>query len=574
VVVGSGYGGAITASRLARAGQDVCLLERGAELLPGEYPSTLADARRGVQTDSAAGRVGSPTAICDLRVNNDINVLVGCGLGGTSLINANVSIRPDPRVFADARWPRAFRDDLETLLADGFARAEEMLRPMPYPADGEPLLKLTALERSAEALGTDLSRLSINVTFTDGPNVVGVQQYACTRCGNCVSGCNYGAKNTVLMNYLPDAKAHGAEIFCQVGVRHVERDGSRWRLHFHEVAGGRRRRAAPAGSVTADIVVLAGGSLGSTEILLRSQESGLPLSERVGHGFTGNGDVLGFAYNNDVPVNAIGFGPAPDDRREPVGPTITGAIDLRDGPELEDGMIIEEGAIPGAVGSAIAAAFATAAGLLGEDTDRGYSDRVAELRREVESLTKGAYHGALRNTQVYLVMAHDSGNGRISLEHDRVRVAWPGVGSEPIFAAVGERLVEATRPLGGTYLPNPISTRLSGHDLVTVHPLGGCVMAETAEDGAVNERGQVFSGAAGTAVHEGLYVSDGSVIPRSLGVNPLLTISAVAERGAALIAADRGWSIDYALPPPAASPPGELTAVATTPSDREEETRP
>ena len=158
---------------------------------------------------------------------------------------------------------------------------------------------------------------------------------------------------------------------------------------------------------------------------------------------------------------------------------------------------------------------------------------------------RGAHHGAAHNTQVYLVMTHDDGNGRMSLEHDRLRISWPGVGDQPIFKRVGERLEQATKPLGGTYLKNPLWSKLTHHDLVTVHPLGGCIMAEEAKRGVVNHKQQVFSATDGEAVHEALYVCDGSVIPRSLGVNPLLTISALAERCCALLAKDRGWKIDY-----------------------------
>ena len=246
VVVGSGYGGAIAASRLARAGQDVCVLERGKERVPGEYPDTLREAVRELQADWPRGHQGSRTALFDLRVNREMNVLVGCGLGGTSLINANVSLEAEPRVFEDACWPQAFRDDRKTRLADGYRRAREMLRPTPYPADAPPLAKLEALERAAGGVQGAFYRPPINVTFEDGPNHVGVEQRACTLCGDCVSGCNHGAKNTVLMNYLPDAKAHGAEIFTRTSVRYVERAGSRWRVHLELLEDGRRRRPAVA----------------------------------------------------------------------------------------------------------------------------------------------------------------------------------------------------------------------------------------------------------------------------------------------------------------------------------------
>jgi cholesterol oxidase len=109
VVVGSGYGGGIAASRLARAGRSVCVLERGKEFQPGEYPNTLPEAMRETQTDTPEGRLGPHTGLYDLRVNPDLNVFVGCGLGGTSLLNANVALRADPRVFADPRWPAELR---------------------------------------------------------------------------------------------------------------------------------------------------------------------------------------------------------------------------------------------------------------------------------------------------------------------------------------------------------------------------------------------------------------------------------------------------------------------------------
>src|SRR5213593_2876596 len=185
VVVGSGYVGAIAASRLARAGQSVCLLERGQELRPGEFPDTAGEAVRETQLDLPTGHVGSRTSLYDIRVNDDINVFMGCGLGGTSLVNANVALRPDPRVYDDVRWPRALRADVPTRLADGFRRAEEMLKPNPYPADQPPLAKLRALERSGRAVGQPATRVPINVTFADGVNHVGVEQHACTLCGDC-----------------------------------------------------------------------------------------------------------------------------------------------------------------------------------------------------------------------------------------------------------------------------------------------------------------------------------------------------------------------------------------------------
>ena len=106
LVIGSGYGGAIAASRLARAGRRVCVIERGREIQPGEYPRTELELLDEVQMDAPIKHFGSPAALFDVRFNKDINAVVGCGLGGTSLINAAIALRPDPRLLADLRWPR------------------------------------------------------------------------------------------------------------------------------------------------------------------------------------------------------------------------------------------------------------------------------------------------------------------------------------------------------------------------------------------------------------------------------------------------------------------------------------
>jgi len=562
-VVGSGYGGGIAASRLARGGQAVCLLERGRELLPGEYPNTMAEAARELQVTAPQGHAGPAAGLYDLHLNEGVSVFVGCGLGGTSLLNASVALRAEPRVFEDPRWPAAIRGHTDGL-DEHYARAEEMLKPVAYPATSPGLPKLAALEESARRLGGRFYRPPINVSFEAGVNHVGVEQGACQLCGDCVSGCNHSAKNTTLMNYLPDARNHGAEIYTEVAVRWLERAGERWVVHYELVGSGRAGFDAPELFVTADIVVLAAGTLGSTEILLRSKARGLTLSDRLGHRFTGNGDVLAFGYNSERRIDGIGDGHVEPKRRPPVGPCITGIIDLREQPELEHGMVIEEGSIPGALSSLLPEVFATL-GQGGDNTANGFGSLLRQREREVESLLLGAHAGAMRNTQTYLVMTHDDDAGRIELVNDRAVVDWRRAGDQEIFRIVDERLREATAAISGVHVRDPIWSQLAGNSLVTVHPLGGCVMSDDAGQGVVNDRHQVFAAAEGTAVHEGLYVADGSVVPRPLGVNPLLTISALAERAVALLARDRGWTISYSLPSaPAAPPPAPTVGIEFT----------
>ena len=564
IVIGSGYGGAITASRLSRAGKRVCVLERGKERQAGEFPSTTLEAGEELQIDLPAHHSGSRTGLFDLRVNHDISVLVGCGLGGTSLINANVSFRPDLRVFDDPRWPEALRKEQGERLTLGFELAEKMLGANKFPEDRPLPPKSLAMKRSAEAMGHRFYTLPLNVTFTDGYNHAGVRQKACTLCGDCASGCNHSAKNTVAMNYLPDAKRHGAEIFVEASVRWVERaaDG-KWSVHYHPLHTGREAFDAPTLFVTGDIVVLAAGVLGSTEILMRSRDTGkLTVSGRLGHGFGGNGDVLGFGYNGTPEIRSVGMGQKGVDESRPldpehaIGPCITSVIDMRGNADLRDDMIIEEGVIPGALAPILPLTQRLAA-LEGVNTSPSHI--LQQQAREVASLTLGAYRGATNHTQTYLGMCHDDSNGSMKLEGDRLRLEWPNVGKAPVFEALNQRLLDSTRPLEGIYIANPIWSDVLGKSLVTVHPLGGCNMADSAEGGVVDHTCKVFSSSTGTAVHEGLYVCDGSVIPTAMGVNPLLTISALTERCCMIMAEERGLTIDYAQKGPIRETPALRT---------------
>ena len=217
------------------------------------------------------------------------------------------------------------------------------------------------LQRQAEALGHKFTLPPINVTFETGVNEAGVEQPACTGCGDCVSGCNVGSKNTLLMNYLPDAWRWGASIFTGVDVQWVERSAGRWAVRYHLLDAGRERFDEDPLTVVGDIVVLAGGTLGSTEMLLRSAKHGLTVSPCVGSRFSGNGDVLGFAFDCDQDVNGIGWGHEDHPDRPPVGPCITGLIDGRPGVPVEQGIIVEDGSIPGALAHVIPAGFALAA---------------------------------------------------------------------------------------------------------------------------------------------------------------------------------------------------------------------
>ena len=555
VIVGSGYGGAIAASRFARAGNEtgwrptVCVLERGREFQPGEYPDSLGKMLGEFQISTPGLHLFSHDRLFDLRLHPGVNVLVGCGLGGTSLLNANVALRADDAVFLSNEWPSGIKKDLEGL-KQGRERALDMLDPRPLPDHYRPL-KLQALDRCARHLGAKLERPPLTVSFENGVNHVGVRQHACTHCGDCFTGCNYAAKNTLIMNYLPDAKTHGAEIFTEIAVRRVEERGGRWTVHYELLGSGRERFAAPAMSVSARVVVLAAGTMGSTEILLRSTRkdpvsgaSGLSLSRALGSGFSSNADVLAVSYNGDQPVEGIGFGPRRAHGREPVGPTITGMVRLGSGEDVTDQFLLQDGAIPGAMAAFLPGLLLVANVLVGRRPFSAAREPLGALLRRWLRCLHGAYRGAVRSTQTFLVMGHDAAKGVMRLgSNDRLRVEWPRVARQPVYAAISRQLAAASRALGGSYVRNPV-------DLFAVHPLGGCRMGDSAADGVVDHEGRVFRGEPGrTPYYEGLYVSDGSVVPSSLGVNPLLTISSLAERMCTRLADRYGWKIHYDMAP-------------------------
>ncbi len=547
IVIGSGYGAGIAASRLSRAGKKVCLLEKGKEFLPGEYPCTAEQAVKEMQFNTPEAHIGPQTGLYDFHLNKDISVYKGCGLGGTSLVNANVSLLPEPRVLEKENWPAEILKDPDSYWRN-VDRARHMLQPTQYPEgrDGYPRLpKAEAMKLSAKGMGKDFLYADINVTFEDRKNNAGVDQYKCALCGDCMTGCNYGAKNTTLMNYLPDAKNHGAEIYTGVAVKYISKANNKWAVHYLiEDTGSEKFKAADL-FVTADIVVLGAGSLGSTEILLHSRDKGLALSPMLGERFTSNGDAIGFAYNSDVQVNNVGFGPHKPGEIPPVGPCITSIIDLRKQPVLEDGMVIEEGSVPGPLATTVTASMVAISKLFGHEPSGTSSEKLHRKLREAQSIIEGPYHGALNHTQALLVMTHDDGKGVMKLENDRLVINWPGVGKEEIFTKVDSTLRAVSDAIGGEYVVNPTWTKVMNYDLLTVHPLGGCIMGDDASRGTVNHKGQVFSSNTGTAVYEGLYVCDGSVVPLPLGVNPLITISALAERCCELMAKDYGFTINY-----------------------------
>jgi cholesterol oxidase len=527
VVIGSGYGGGVSASRLARAGKTVAVLERGREVATGEFPARFSELKAELQVTSTRGHIGKDTALFDVRLGEDMHIMVGCGLGGGSLVNAAVAARPEQAIFQDAAWPPEVASGPE--LERGFASAAAWLRPTVHPRAAE-MTKYQALARSAQAIGQSVVAPRVVVSFEDTINAAGLHQTACTLCGDCCAGCNAGSKNTVALTYLPDAVAHGAELFTHANARCItKRTDGNWLVQFnrtdHSCSGTRKLL-----EVTADTIILAAGTLGSTEILLRSRDAGLALSPRIGHGFSANGDIIAFGYGADETVNAVGVGFPSKVPGLEIGASVSGQIEFRDGDDFTTHINVLEGVVPSAMAPLLPVMFIPNGRLLGA----------------LKSLVNGVYNGPFKNLQTFFAISHDSAAGSMTLERDQLSLSWPGAKSEPVYERLDAALGSIVAHAGGSYVKNPLAGTLMGHQPTTAHPLGGCRMGCNRDHGVVNHKSQVFDAdnANTRQVHPGLYVIDGSIVARSLGVNPLLTITALAERAMIHFAADHGCVYD------------------------------
>jgi cholesterol oxidase len=486
IVVGSGFGGAVAAARLAQAGFSVTVLERGRRWLPGQFPRS---------TDLKDGWLWyADRGLYEARWLSSMLAVQAAGWGGGSLVYANVFARPAAET-QDEHWPVMLRREV---LDPYYDLAATMLGVSPVQTDprtGRVPDRTRVVEDLVDRTGVRpaMVRPQLAVRFGDPDtwqqNRHGVPQRGCAFLGECILGCNHAAKNSLDMNYLAIAERHGARAVTGSEVRRIAPDGSGWAVWSQEGQGeGRtmvRRRARK--------LVLAAGAVGTTELLLRSrdQDRTLPdLPPSLGHGFSGNGDQL-----------ALGtFRPGPEDLS--TGPTITTTTVL-DVWEGDDPVWyqVQDGAVPAVVADML--------------------DQVLPLPRLRARWDRMRGNDPTRRAAL-LSMGHDAGAGRLGLDRrGKVRLQWDNrrqahlYRSEQRVATLVSRIAGARiRPvLPWSYLRRP----------VTVHPLGGVPVGPSPATSVVGPDLQVHG-------HPGLYVMDGSAIPASTGANPSATILAGAEQ--------------------------------------------
>jgi cholesterol oxidase len=479
VVIGSGFGGAAVACRLAQAGKRVAILEQGKE-----YPTGRGDF---INTGHGSPQIRHGHFVVDIGVN--MNVIRGIGVGGGSLHYFGVRLRTHPEIFDNPRWPpvitRKVLDPYYDLAGDMLKAEPTQANPvLGLPVKGEAFI--TAAKNCRRRKG-DPHYVPIAVNTSRDPVMTpaGIPQTRCVYCGECLIGCppsqsfdgNVNARALLTLNYLAVARNTGnAQIFPlhRVDVIRKAREGFKIDITVLD-----REEGGHKGSVRAKQVVLGAGTLGSTEILLKSKEAGTlrRLSKKLGYYFSGNGDFL-------IPKTVN----TPQDLQPTSGPSITAGADFST-KDLK--IFIEElGIIP-------------------------FMEAVLGTRKNTPS-TK-------RHELGYLGMGSDAANGHLRLHKGRVRLYWDPTDSLPLYKELIVCLREMSQQLGGNY-DNPSNYNpVTGAGLITAHPLGGCVMADSVDAGVVNPQGEVYG-------VPGLFVADGAIIPTALATNPSYTISALAER--------------------------------------------
>lgn len=518
IIVGSGFGGAAAAGRLAEGGARVLVLERGRRWTKAEYPRK--------STDPWIYRPSSPhkhNGWLDVRFFRRMIVVQGAGVGGGSLCYSSVVMEANPELF-DTGWPPEITYDE---LRPYYDKVGDMLKVKPVPP-GQHTARYRLLQEAAGKLGYEdrMTSLPLALSFDDDwnydlPDPFGFHhskkfingqdqpQGTCIHLGNCDIGCDVDAKNTLDLNYIPLAERHGAEVRPLHIVRRIEPDGSGYRVLFDRIENGR----LIAGSERAAKVVLAAGSIGTTELLLRCRDQyrTLPnVSRRLGKGWSPNANFLTPDRYSDG-----------DRVMQGIGPTISGGLEFMDGSVKGERFYIEDDGVPNILFNALRARTASPLFQPLEWLLKRY------LGRGVDEANP------IRGLMIWLGEGIDAADGELRLSRRKllpwkkdINLKWKVAASRGVADAILGMHQSLSEAAGGRLYVSMYWRLLKG--MISVHPLGGCAMGRSAEDGVVDHTGEVFG-------HDNLFVADGAILPTPIGRNPSMTIGALGERVANLM---------------------------------------
>lgn len=575
VIIGSGFGGSVMAYRLAEAGLRVCLLERGKAYPPTSFPRNPYDLGKNFW-DPSSGLYG----LFDIWSFKRSGALVSSGLGGGSLIYANIHLRKDPKWFKEDRpgggydlWPINYEQ-----LESHYERVEMMMNVQKYPLNHPPYnqtpktIAMQEADRNIQLGDHSTHRwlpLNLAVSFrakrvgnpdeddSANPPITGAQIHedlqnyhsvtmkrelprsTCRLCGECDIGCNFGSKNTLDYTYITAAihqKPYPARVETLCEVKRVAPLGDKgyavqFVRHEPEKIDPLTGKCPEPKQFTINCkrLIISAGTFGSPYLLMRNLDA-FPLLNRetLGSRFSVNGDLLSFVVDTKERRN----GKMVPRRLDPsFGPVITSAIRVGDtldgdGPQgrgfyIEDAgtpylfsWISELQGLPGTVLRGLKFLRMRIKYRTGLNNDANLSSEISNLLGPADT-SKSSFP--------LIAMGRDFANGRLFLKGDLLECDWTQQKSQEYFDRVRRVGKAIAQSMNGKFVDTPSYQYL--HQVLTAHPLGGCPMGFTRNDGVVNSYGEVFG-------YPGLYVVDGSVMPGAIGPNPSLTIAAISDRAA------------------------------------------
>ncbi len=552
VIIGSGFGGSVMAYRLAQVGLRVCVLERGKSYPPGSFPRSPYQLKNSFWNPNE-GKYG----LFNVWSFQGMNAIVSSGLGGGSLIYSNVLLRKDEKWFVEDNlanggykaWP-VTRAELDP----HYEQVEQMLNAQRYPFHMAPYAttaRTRALQYAAEQLGLAWSLPYLAVTFANPgespiPGVLIDEELpnihhrknarsTCRLCSECNIGCNYGSKNTLDYTYLSAAHRLGAEIRTGHEVR-----------SFAPLEGGKRGytmtyvqhrleiERQPSDThhpeelvpqmITTDRLILAAGTLGTTYLLLKNKQDFPALSPQLGKHFSGNGDCLGFALKCSDLRNGQRV---PRVIEASHAPAITSSIRIADALDggVGRGFYIQDAGYPEFINWILQILdTAQASGQI-----LSLAAHLALERFKGKSASDiGSYMIQIFGTSELSSgllpmdgMGRDIPGGQMHLdEQGLLALDWNIQESHDYYEGVRQKMKDISSALGAEFVDDPLWAL---NQAITVHPLGGCAMGNTIDEGVVNAYGEVFG-------YPNLYIADGSVMPGPVGANPSLTIAALSDR--------------------------------------------
>jgi cholesterol oxidase len=514
VIVGSGFGGSVSAMRLTEKGYRVLVLERGKRFRDQDFARSTWNIWKYLWLPAARC-----FGILQISPFRDVLVLHGAGVGGGSLGYANVLMEPSDELFAAPAWHHLA--DWKRVLRPHYDTARCMLgvapNPRQWPADD-------LLREIAGELGQQHTFQPTTVgTFFGEPGVempdpyfggAGPPRSGCTHCGGCMVGCRHNAKNTLVKNYLYFAERWGAVVQPEADVREIwplrgeQPDGARYEVRYRSSTAWAR---APLKRVRARNVVVAAGTLGTMRLLFRCRDTirSLPrISQRLGDMVRTNSEaLLGVTsrsrktdYSTGIAITSI-FHADPVTTIEPVRyPAGSDLMRFLSGPLIETGSLFER-------------LRASVADL---------------LRRPLDFMRTHVLPGWARRTTILLVMQTEDNRIRLRLGRSPLTLLRRGLVSQPDVErsipakiAIGHQVTRRfAEKIGG--IPSGTINEALLNIPMTAHILGGCPFGRDHHDGVVDLDCQVHN-------YPGLYVVDGSIVPANPGVNPSLTITALAE---------------------------------------------